>query len=124
MLTLKRLAFAVCLVCAAVSLAPAQERLCDTSFEDCRQPLWDLIDRETVGIDVSFWFIQDTSLSNKLIARALPRLGQQGWIGAVSGGEIRYDPFRFLAHGLELGCIVEPGVEKALELAFRGAQFA
>src|SRR5205085_6962034 len=69
MLTLKRLAFAFCLVCAAVSLAPAQERLCDTSFEDCRQPLWDLIDHETVGIDVSFWFIQDTSLSDKLISR-------------------------------------------------------
>ena len=47
------------------------ERLCDTAFEDCRQPLWDLIDHETVGIDVSFWFIQDTSLSNKLIARKL-----------------------------------------------------
>src|SRR5215510_2821189 len=45
------------------------ERLCDTSFEDCRQPLWTLIDNETVGIDVSFWFIQDTSLSNKIVAR-------------------------------------------------------
>src|SRR5262245_34806661 len=45
------------------------ERLCDTSFEDCRQPLWTLIDNESVGIDVSLWFIQDTSLSNKIIAR-------------------------------------------------------
>ena len=49
--------------------ASGQERLCDTSFEDCRQPLWTLIDNETVGIDVSFWFIQDTSLSDKIIAR-------------------------------------------------------
>ena len=49
--------------------ASGQERLCDTAFEDCRQPLWTLIDNETVGIDVSFWFIQDTSLSNKIIAR-------------------------------------------------------
>jgi hypothetical protein len=47
----------------------AQERLCDTSFEDCRAPLWQLIDNETVGIDVAFWFMQDTSFSNKLIAR-------------------------------------------------------
>lgn len=47
----------------------AQERLCDTAFEDCRQPLWTLIDSETVGIDVSFWFMQDQSYANKLIAR-------------------------------------------------------
>lgn len=46
-----------------------QERLCDTAFEDCRQPLWTLIDAETVGIDVSFWFMQDVSYANKLIAR-------------------------------------------------------
>src|SRR6476660_2733712 len=47
----------------------AQERLCDPSFEDCRAPLWNLIDAETVGIDVGFWFMQDTSLSNKIINR-------------------------------------------------------
>ena len=29
----------------------AQERLCDPAFEDCRTPLWNLIDAETVGID-------------------------------------------------------------------------
>src|SRR5689334_3215772 len=69
MLSIKRIALALCLLLVTSSLAAAQERLCDTAFEDCRQPLWDLIDHETVGIDVSFWFIQDTSLSNKLIAR-------------------------------------------------------
>src|SRR5918992_72547 len=47
----------------------AQERLCDTAFEDCRTPLWALIDAETVGIDVAFWFMQDFSISNKLVAR-------------------------------------------------------
>ena len=35
----------------------AQERLCDTAFEDCRTPLWGLIDNETQGIDVAFWFM-------------------------------------------------------------------
>jgi hypothetical protein len=45
----------------------AQERLCDTAFEDCRAPLWSLIDAETVGIDVAFWFMQDTSYATKLI---------------------------------------------------------
>ena len=47
----------------------AQERLCDPSFEDCRTSLWALIDAETVGIDVAFWFMQDTSLATKLINR-------------------------------------------------------
>src|SRR6185295_11381969 len=69
MLKIKRFALTLCLLFATAPFAAAQERLCDTSFEDCRQPLWDLIDHETVGIDVSFWFIQDTSLSNKLISR-------------------------------------------------------
>ncbi|HSE96697.1 MAG TPA: phospholipase D-like domain-containing protein, partial [Blastocatellia bacterium] len=49
--------------------AVSQEVLCDTAFEDCRQPLWNLIDAETVGIDVAFWFMQDTSYANKIIAK-------------------------------------------------------
>ena len=57
------------LLLGSASYSQAQERLCDTAFEDCRQPLWNLIDAETVGIDVAFWFMQDTSLSNKIIAR-------------------------------------------------------
>jgi phosphatidylserine/phosphatidylglycerophosphate/cardiolipin synthase-like enzyme len=47
----------------------AQERLCDTAFEDCRAPLWNLIDNETVGIDVAFWFMQDESYATKIIAK-------------------------------------------------------
>ena len=47
----------------------AQERLCDPAFEDCRAPLWSLIDGETVGIDVAFWFMQDTSFATKIIDR-------------------------------------------------------
>lgn len=49
--------------------ATAQDRLCDTSFEDCRTPLWQLIDQETVGIDVAFWFMDDTSYVPKLISK-------------------------------------------------------
>src|ERR1044071_3622852 len=49
--------------------AQAQERLCDTSFEDCRAPLWQLIDNETQGIDVAFWFMQDSSYAPKIITR-------------------------------------------------------
>jgi hypothetical protein len=47
----------------------AQERLCDSSFEDCRQPLWNLIDAETQQIDAAFWFMQDHSYADKIIAK-------------------------------------------------------
>src|SRR5687767_11417909 len=58
------------IILASISTsAQGQERLCDTAFEDCRAPLWSLIDNETVGIDMAFWFIQDTSIANKVIAR-------------------------------------------------------
>jgi PKD repeat protein/phosphatidylserine/phosphatidylglycerophosphate/cardiolipin synthase-like enzyme len=49
--------------------AAAQERLCDTSFEDCRTPIWQLIDNETQGIDIAFWFMDDTSYVPKIIAK-------------------------------------------------------
>src|SRR4026208_2639510 len=52
-----------------VVTANAQERLCDTAFEDCRAPLWQLIDAETVGIDVAFWFMQDSSYATKIVNR-------------------------------------------------------
>lgn len=54
------------LIVSAVSLQ-AQERLCDPAFEDCRTPLWNLIDAETAGIDVAFWFMQDSSYATKLV---------------------------------------------------------
>src|SRR5829696_5803531 len=58
------------IVLAALSTSSqAQERLCDTAFEDCRAPLWALIDKETVGIDIAYWFMQDTSVANKIVAR-------------------------------------------------------
>src|ERR1041384_1106472 len=64
-----KITFGLLLLSLLTIRAQAQDTLCDTAFEDCRQPLWDLIDHETVGIDVSFWFMQDTSISNKIIAR-------------------------------------------------------
>jgi hypothetical protein len=70
MLFPKRLALLVlALILLPAVSAHAQERLCDTAFEDCRTPLWQLIDNETQGIDVAFWFMQDSSFANKLIAR-------------------------------------------------------
>ncbi|MEW6127530.1 MAG: IPT/TIG domain-containing protein [Acidobacteriota bacterium] len=57
------------IICFTTAQVKAQERLCDNAFEDCRTPLWRLIDAETVGIDVAFWFMQDTSYATKLISR-------------------------------------------------------
>ena len=47
----------------------AQERLCDTQFEDCRAPLLELIRNETRGIDVAFWFMEDARYVSELIRR-------------------------------------------------------
>jgi phosphatidylserine/phosphatidylglycerophosphate/cardiolipin synthase-like enzyme len=49
--------------------ATAQEVLCDPAFEDCRTPLINLIKNETVGIDVAFWFMEDSRYSTELINR-------------------------------------------------------
>ena len=49
--------------------ATGQERLCDPSFEDCYSPLLQLINQETVGIDMSFYMIELPDLANAVIAR-------------------------------------------------------
>jgi phosphatidylserine/phosphatidylglycerophosphate/cardiolipin synthase-like enzyme len=43
--------------------------MCDPAFENCRVPLIDLIRKEMVGIDVGFWFMEDTRYSAELIAK-------------------------------------------------------
>ena len=62
-------ALAIIVISLLSTNARSQDQLCDTAFEDCRVPLWSLIDHETVGIDVAFWFMQDTSIANKIVAR-------------------------------------------------------
>jgi hypothetical protein len=57
------------LAIAHAAAAGAQERLCDNSYEDCRAPILDSIRRETVGIDVSYWFMTDARYSNEIIRR-------------------------------------------------------
>ena len=47
----------------------AQERLCDNSYEDCRASILNMIRAETVGIDVSFWFMIDARYSTEIIRR-------------------------------------------------------
>lgn len=56
------------LVCASQPLSAA-ERLCDTAFEDCRAPLINLIRAETVGLDVAWWFMEDSRYATEIIKR-------------------------------------------------------
>jgi len=49
--------------------ASASERLCDASFENCRNSLVALIQKENVEIDVAFWFMDDSSIENALMSQ-------------------------------------------------------
>jgi len=49
--------------------ATAQERLCDPSFENCYSPLLDLVQNETLGIDIEFYMIELPTLADAIIAR-------------------------------------------------------
>jgi phosphatidylserine/phosphatidylglycerophosphate/cardiolipin synthase-like enzyme len=54
-----------------LTVAPARaDRLCDPAAEDCREGLLNLIRAEQTGIDVAFWFMEDTRYSTELIRRA------------------------------------------------------
>jgi hypothetical protein len=66
---LQVLSFAAFIIVASPLGAAAQERLCDTQFEDCRTPIIDLIRNERIGIDVAFWFMEDARYVNELINR-------------------------------------------------------
>jgi len=65
----RALTFAAMLLSVGPLGAEAQERLCDTKFEDCRAPLIDLIRNERIGIDVAFWYMQDSRYVTELIRR-------------------------------------------------------
>jgi phage gp37-like protein len=49
--------------------AQAADRLCDPGGEDCRAILINLIRNERAGIDVAFWFMEDSRYTTELIAR-------------------------------------------------------
>src|SRR5262245_26114169 len=65
--------FVVLCAAAAVLCWPRQaaafDQLCDSSFEDCRKPLMNLIKAETVAIDVWMLFMEDARFSIELIKR-------------------------------------------------------
>ncbi|HXI31894.1 MAG TPA: phospholipase D-like domain-containing protein [Vicinamibacterales bacterium] len=61
------------MLAATLSLAASRiasaETLCDPSFSDCRTPLLALIDKEQIGIDAGFWFMEDQRYVTHLINR-------------------------------------------------------
>ena len=64
------MALATTLVMVGVpSVTSAQDRLCDPGGEDCRQILIDRIRAENVGLDVAFWFMEDSWIAAEVIAR-------------------------------------------------------
>src|SRR5688500_13092385 len=57
----------VCLL--ASPSTPAQERLCDPSWEFCYDQIRQLVRSETVGIDMAFYMIELPGLVDEVIAR-------------------------------------------------------
>ena len=70
---LRTLTISTCAVLVSPLIAVAQERLCDTQYEDCREALLQLIRNERIGpdggIDVAFWYMQDWRYATELKAR-------------------------------------------------------
>jgi hypothetical protein len=66
-----RVATIAALFAAVVALTPAEAHaaptLCDASSESCRTLVLNLIAAEKVGIDVSFWFMDDARYPNALV---------------------------------------------------------
>ncbi len=62
-------AAALCVVLPARAAAqPPAPGLCDPGATDCRKFLIDYINKETVGVDVAFWFMEDARYTTALIA--------------------------------------------------------
>ncbi|MGH9347816.1 MAG: hypothetical protein ACRD26_11185, partial [Vicinamibacterales bacterium] len=57
----------VALAPPAAAQASNQEWLCDSSTTNCRTPLLNLIAAETIGIDVGFWFMEDSRYATALV---------------------------------------------------------
>lgn len=68
MITLIRPFAVACLALVLCAPDARAERLCDSSVENCRTPLLDLIRNEMVAIDAGFWFMEDSRFANALIA--------------------------------------------------------
>jgi hypothetical protein len=66
---LRRSAIALALLLVLAPTARAADTLCDPSTTNCRTKLLTLIQNEHVGIDVAFWFMQDSRYMTEIIKR-------------------------------------------------------
>jgi phosphatidylserine/phosphatidylglycerophosphate/cardiolipin synthase-like enzyme len=66
---IRRAAVVAALALALAAPSFAQERLCDTSYEDCRTPILNMIRAEQAGLDVSFWFMTDARYATEIVRR-------------------------------------------------------
>ncbi|MEN3337469.1 MAG: hypothetical protein V7647_1145, partial [Acidobacteriota bacterium] len=74
-----RAAVLSCLVCLAANIVSAQTALpgtresgtyiCDVAYDNCRDEVVSLIQKEVKGIDLSFWFMTDARYSNEVVKR-------------------------------------------------------
>ena len=54
---------------AGTAVRSAGAYVCDIAYDDCREEVLTLIRNETVGIDLSFWFMTDARYSNAIVSR-------------------------------------------------------
>ena len=66
---LRRSAIVLALLLVLAPTARAADTLCDPSNTNCRTKLLTLIQSEHVGIDVGFWFMQDSRYMTEIIKR-------------------------------------------------------
>jgi phosphatidylserine/phosphatidylglycerophosphate/cardiolipin synthase-like enzyme len=63
------IAFAIAITTLFVPRASAADDMCDTANTDCSLRMFALIDKETVGIDVGFWVMDDNLFVQHLVKR-------------------------------------------------------
>ncbi len=54
---------------AQSAVPPEGTFICDVAYTDCRAKVLSLIRKETVGIDLSYWFITDARYTNEIVKR-------------------------------------------------------
>ena len=56
-------------ILASCTAARAADNLCDPAADNCRTQILTLIQNERVGLDVAFWFMQDSRYSAEIVRR-------------------------------------------------------
>jgi phosphatidylserine/phosphatidylglycerophosphate/cardiolipin synthase-like enzyme len=59
----------IAVLTASAAPALAVDELCDPAYQDCRAKVLKLIADEDEGLDVAFWFMEDSRFANAIIAR-------------------------------------------------------